>query len=92
MNFSLEKGTLIGKHEKLSLRYIGPYEIIGKVVVVAKRLALPPELFKIHDVFHISMLCKYIADPSRVLIEQPMQLKEDLTYEEESVKILDRRE
>ena len=38
------------------------------------------------------MLCKYIIDPSHVLIEQLVQLKEDLTYEEEPVEILDRRD
>ena len=37
------------------------------------------------------MLCKYIANPSHILMEQPIQLKENLTYEEHLVEILDRR-
>ena len=46
----------------------------------------------IHNVFHVSMLRKYIADPSHVLQEQPINLTRDLTYEEEPVQILERKE
>ena len=87
------KGILrFGKRGKLSPRYIGPYEIVDKVGEVAYRLRLPSELANIHDVFHVSMLRKYIADPSHILKEQPVQLKENLTYEEHPVEILDRRD
>ena len=55
------KGVLrFGRREKLRPRYIGPYEIIARVGPVAYRLDLPPELSKVHNVFHISMLRKYI--------------------------------
>ena len=80
------KGDLrFGKRGKLSLRFIGPYEIISKVGPVAYKLKLPPELSRIHDTFHVSMLGKYIPDPSHVLREKPVQLKENLTYEETPV-------
>ena len=52
---------------KLSLRFIGPYEVIEKVGPVAYRLALPPELEKIHNVFHVSMLRRYGSDPSHIV-------------------------
>ena len=55
------------KKDKLTLRYIGPFEIRSKVGEVAYRLVLPPELSQIHPVFYVSMLRKYIPDPSRVL-------------------------
>ena len=45
-----------------------------------------------YDTFHVSMLRKYIPDPSHVLREQPVQLKENLTYEETPVQIVDRKE
>ena len=77
---------------KLSPRYIRSYEIIEKVGAVAYRLSLPPELSKIHNVFHVSMLRKYISDPSHILEQQPIQLREDLTYEEEPIRIIDRKE
>ena len=56
-----------GRRGKLSPRYIGPYEILSKVGPVAYKLKLPPELSRIHDTFHVSMLRKYIPDPSHVL-------------------------
>ncbi|KAL4025962.1 hypothetical protein IC575_014368 [Cucumis melo] len=64
---------------KLSPRYIGPYQITERVGPAAYRLELPIELARIHDVFHVSMLRKYIPDPSHVLQEQPVELKEDLS-------------
>ena len=80
------KGVLrFGRRGKLSPRYIGPYEIGSKVGPVAYKLKLSPELSRIHDTFHVSMLRKYIPDPSHVLREQPVQLKENLTYEETPV-------
>ena len=81
-----------GKQGKLSPRFIGPYEIVSKVGPVAYRLKLTPELSRIHDTFHVSMLRKYIPDLSHVLKEQPVQLKENLTYEETPVQIVDRKE
>ena len=48
-----------GKKGKLSPRFIGPYNILERIGPMAYRLALPPELAKLHDVFHVSMLRKY---------------------------------
>ncbi|KAA3483602.1 Retrotransposon gag protein [Gossypium australe] len=49
---------------KLSLRFIGPYEIIERVGPVAYRLVMPSELEKIHNVFHVSMLHRYCSNSS----------------------------
>ncbi|XP_038874243.1 uncharacterized protein LOC120066978 [Benincasa hispida] len=77
---------------KLSPRYIKPYEIVERVGLAAYRLALPKELARIHDVFHVPMLRKYVLNPTHVFPEQPVQLKENMSYEEEPVEILDRKE
>ena len=53
-----------GKQGKLSSRYIGPFEVLERVGIVAYRLALPPSLSSVHDVFHVSMLRKYTLDPT----------------------------
>ena len=67
---------------------MGPYEIVERIGEVAYQLRLPLELARIHDVFHVSMLRKYIADPSHVLRDQPVELKENLTYEENQFRLL----
>ena len=62
------KGVMrFGKKGKLAQRYTGPIEIQSRVGEVAYSLVLPPELSRIHPVFHISMLRKFISDPSHVL-------------------------
>ena len=58
---------------------------------MAYRFVLPPELSRIHPVFHVSMLRKYIPDPSHVLQPQTVEISEDLTYEEYPVAIVDRQ-
>ena len=86
------KGVMrFGKKGKLAPRYIGPFEIKSRVGEVAYRLVLPPELSRIHPVFHVSMLRKYIPDPSHVLQPQAVEISEDLTYEEYPVAIIDRQ-
>ncbi|XP_020094155.1 leucine-rich repeat extensin-like protein 3 [Ananas comosus] len=71
-----------GIREKLSPRYIGPYEILERVGPVAYKLALPPKLAGVHNVFHLSNLCKYFRNSSHVLEYEPVELHNDVTYEE----------
>ncbi|TYJ96623.1 Retrovirus-related Pol polyprotein from transposon opus [Cucumis melo var. makuwa] len=77
---------------KLSPRFIGPYQILKRIGPAAYRSALPMELSRIHDVFHVSMLRKYILDPFHILEAEPIHLKENLSYEEEPIQILDKKE
>ena len=78
-----------GKKGKLSLRFIGPYEVLERIGPVAYRLALPPELAKLHDVFHVFMLYKYCYDESHILLVQDIQVQPDFTFNEEPKSILD---
>ena len=80
-----------GNKGKLSPRYIGPYEITEKIGPLAYRLALPLELSRIHNVFHVSMLRKYRSDPSHVLKDSEVEISQDLSYEEEPIRILDHK-
>ena len=77
---------------KLRPRYIGPYLVIQRVGKVPHRLELQPELPRLHNVFHVSQLQKYIPDPSYIIEPDPIQLQEDLSYEKQPVQILDWRE
>ena len=56
---------------------------------VAYKLALPSELAQIHDVFHVSMLRRYWSDPSHIITGQPIEVKDNLSYIEEPIQILD---
>ncbi|KAK0587727.1 hypothetical protein LWI29_027749 [Acer saccharum] len=78
-----------GKKGKLSPRFIGPFEVLERIGTVAYRVALPPNLSRLHNVFHVSVLRKYVADLSHVLDYQPIQISQDMTYEEHPLKILD---
>ena len=87
---SWKKVMRFEKNGKLSPRFIEPYEVIENVGPVTYRLALPPELEKIHSVFHVSMLRRYRSDLSHVVSLETIELRSDLTYEEEPVEILAR--
>lgn len=54
------------KLEKLAARFMGAFEVIQKVNPVAYKLKLPPNLSKLHNVFHVSLLKKYVHDPAHV--------------------------
>ena len=79
-----------GKRGKLSPRFIGPYEILERIGLVAYRLALPQVLAKLHDVFHLSMLPKYRSNESHILPVQEVQVQQDFSYDEETKAILAR--
>ena len=69
------KGVLrFGHKGKLSPKFTGPFEIQERVGPVVYKLTLPPALSRVHDVFHVSMLRKYITDPIHVIDYEPLQL------------------
>ena len=81
-----------GDKGKLSPRFIGPFEILDRIGAVAYRVAMPPSLSRVHNVFHISMLQKYVSDPTHVLSYEGLELDQDLSYEERPVQLLDRKD
>ncbi|KAM2742595.1 hypothetical protein EV2_031023 [Malus domestica] len=77
------KGVVhFGKRGKLSPRYVGPYQIFERIGAVTYRLELPPELSLIHNVFHVSMLLKYVPDPSHIIQIEPLEVNLDASYVE----------
>jgi hypothetical protein len=78
---------------KLSPRFIGPFQVLERRGEVAYRLELPERLVGVHDVFHVSQLKKC---SSEIRVEHlPLEehdVKDDLTYKECPVKILDTSE
>ncbi|XP_038895866.1 uncharacterized protein LOC120084036 [Benincasa hispida] len=73
------------KKGKLSPRFIGPFEVLEQIGLIAYWLALSPSPSSVHNVFHVSMLRKYVADPSHVLDLKPIQLNENLSCDEKPI-------
>ena len=80
-----------GKRGKLSLRFIGPFEILERVDTVAYRLALLPSMSGVHEVFHVSMLRRYTLDPAHVMDWGEIEVDTDGTFEEGPMCIMDSR-
>ena len=92
LKISPMKGVMrFGKKEKLAPRYIGPFQIMDRVEKVSYRLALPPQMSQVHPVFHVSLLQKYIADPTHVLPVQEVDVRVDLSYSTYPVTVVDRQ-
>ena len=93
LKVSPSKGiSRFGIRGKLNPRYVGPFEILERIGEVAYRLALPPSLAGVHNIFHVSMLKKYLLDPSHIMELEPVQARKDLSYEEYPIRIVDHKE
>ena len=79
------------KWGKFNPQYIDPFKILERIGSVAYWLELLRDLERIHDVFRVFMLRKYISDPSHVLKAPPIELKEDLSFEVQLIGIINQR-
>jgi hypothetical protein len=77
---------------KLTPRFIWPFKILEKRGEVAYQLELPPQLSDVHDVFHVSQLKKCLFVPEEQLSMEDLDAKQDLSYQEYHVKILETSE
>ena len=80
------------KRGKLSLRFIGPFEILERIGTIEYRLALLPSMSGVHEVFHVSMLGKYTPDQALVVDWEQIEVDTDVTFEKGPVCILDSRD
>ncbi|XP_066333732.1 uncharacterized protein [Miscanthus floridulus] len=78
--------------KRLAPRYIGPFKVLERKGEVGYQLELPESLSGIHDVFHVSQLKKCLRVPEEQIPLEELNMKEDLTYEEYLVKILETSE
>ena len=93
LKISPTRGVIrFGSREKLSPRFIGPFDIVEQVGPGAYRLALPPSLEGVHDVFHVSQLRRHVRDDKHVLDRSELALGSDLSYEGQPIAIIDRQE
>ncbi|KAK0582767.1 hypothetical protein LWI29_029332 [Acer saccharum] len=74
------KGVMrFGKKGKLSPIFVGPFEILERIGDLAYRLALPPSLARVHNMFHVYMLPKsdltYDEVPIQILDRKVQELR-----------------
>lgn len=92
LKISPTRGTIRFGRGELSPRYIGPFEVIERIGEVAYRLSLLANLDRVHNVFHVTQLHRYIADSSHVVDYSELKVGPSLTYLKQPVEIIDRRE
>jgi len=93
LKISLTQGVIrFGCSGKLSPRYIWPFDITERVREVTYRVAFPPAPDRVHDVFHISQLRKYVRNDQHVLDYSDLRLNHDLSYEAPLIRIIDKKE
>ena len=80
------KGVVcFGKWGKLSPSYVGPFEIIERVDLVAYKLKIPHELSAIHDTFHVSNLKECLAEESLHIPLGDLQINDRQKFLEEPI-------
>ncbi|GJZ89653.1 putative reverse transcriptase domain-containing protein [Tanacetum coccineum] len=86
------KGVIrFGKEGKLALRYVGPFEILKRIGLVAYRLRLLKELSSVHDTFHVLNLKKCLTDANLHVPLDEIKVDKTLHFVEEPVEIMDRK-
>eukprot|EP00253_Pinus_taeda_P014855 PITA_14855 len=75
---------------KLAPRYCGPFQILARIGPVGNQLALPSHI-RVHNVFHVSVLKKYIYDPKHIISWQDIHVEPEGEFLVEPVSILDQR-
>ena len=80
----------LGICAKLSPRYCGPFEVLERIGNVAYRIALPTST-RAHNVFHASLLNKYVHDPNHVINWDVIQVEPEGEFQIEPMRILDRK-
>ena len=81
-----------GKRGRLSPRFVGPFEILERIDTIAYRLAIPPSMTGVHEVFRVSILQKYTPDPAHVVDWGQIEVNTDGTFEEGPMCIVDSRD
>jgi hypothetical protein len=80
----------LGNYAKLAARFCGPFEILERIGSVAYMLALPASM-TVHNVFHVSLLKKYIPDANHVIDWNVIQVEQEGVLQVHLVRILDRK-
>jgi hypothetical protein len=80
----------LGNCSKLAAKYCGPFEIPERIGPFAYMLASPASM-TVHNVFHVSLLKKYIPDANHVIDWNVIQVEQEGILKVHPVCILDRK-
>jgi hypothetical protein len=80
----------LGNCSKLVTRFCGPFEILERIGPVAYILALPASM-TVHNMFHVSLLKKYIPDANHVIDWNVIQVEQEGVFQVHHVRILERK-
>ena len=80
----------LGSCTKLAARFYGPFEILEKIGPIAYMLALPT-FMSVHNVFHVSLLNKYVHDHNHVSDWNLIQVETKRNFWVQPVRILDKK-
>jgi hypothetical protein len=91
LKVKVNKSSLkLGNCSKLAAQYCGLFEILDRIGPVAYMIVLPASMF-VHNVFHVSLLKKYIPDTNHVIDWNVIQVEQEGTFQVHPVRILDQK-
>jgi hypothetical protein len=80
----------LGSCAKLVARFCGPFEILERIGSIAYMMALPASM-TVHNVFHVSLLKKYVPDANHIINWTVIQVEPDGVLQVHHVCILERK-
>jgi hypothetical protein len=80
----------LGICTKLAARFCGPFEILDRIGPIAYILSLPNSM-NVHNVFHVSLLKKYVHDPNHVIDWHLIQVETKGDFQVQPVWVSDRK-
>jgi hypothetical protein len=80
----------LGSCTKLAARFCDPFEILDRIGLVSYILAFPASM-NVHNVFHVSLLKKYVHDHKNVIEWNLIQVETKGYFQVQSGHVLDRK-
>ena len=80
----------LGSFSKLSRRFCGPFEVLERIGLVSFRLAFPASN-KAHNVFHVSLIKKYVHGPNHVIDWNVIEVEPEGEFQVETMCIIDKK-
>jgi hypothetical protein len=80
----------LGSCTKMAARFYGPFEILDRIGPVAYMLPLPTSM-NVNNVFHVSLLKKYVHDPYHVIVWHLIQVEMEGDFQVHPIRVLERK-